>query len=165
MKFQPPTLTVNSSCNLWHLFVKLAGFLTSCYTTTVSESDLMKIELTCMRKKQSGEFFLTGNTKTTHLLQSCCDLCHIRWKQTRKMWSPPPKEFWTGKNVGREFIFVTAGGAWKAVRFNIVRFRVNSHMQDASIGMQNLEPTQSGEKQHLLWSAGDVAFAFWNTVL
>lgn len=55
---------------------------------------------------------------------------------------------------------MTAGGAWKAVRSNIVRFRVNSHMQDASIGMQNLEPTQSGEQQHLLWSAGDVAFAF-----
>lgn len=56
----------------------------------------------------------------------------------------PPKEFWTGKNVGRGFILVTAGGAWKAVRSNIVRFRINSHMQDAGIGMQNLEPTQSG---------------------
>ena len=38
---------------------------------------------------------------------------------------------------------MTAGGAWKAVRSNIVRFRINSHVQDAGIGMQNLEPTQS----------------------
>lgn len=32
-------------------------------------------------------------------------------------------------------------------------------MQDAGIGMQNLEPTQLGEQQRLLWSAGDVTFA------
>lgn len=55
-----------------------------------------------------------------------------------------PKEFWTGGKAGGEFILVTAGEAWKAVRSHIVRLRINSHMQDTGIGMQNLEPTQSG---------------------
>jgi len=70
-----------------------------------------------------------------------------------------PKEFWTGREAGGEFILVTAVGAWKAVRSNIVRLRINSHMQDAGTGMQNLELTQSGEQQRLLWSARDVTFA------
>lgn len=155
MKHQSPTLTDNSSCNLRHLLAKPAGFLASRHTTTASESNLMKTELTWIRKRQAREFFLPASA----LLQPRCKLCHHRWTWTRKTCPLSPKEFWTGGKAGGEFILVTAGGAWKAVSSNIVRLRINSHMQDAGIGMQDLEPTQSGEQQRLLWSAGDVTFA------
>lgn len=36
-----------------------------------------------------------------------------------------------------------------AVSSNIVRLRINSHMQDAGIGMQTLAPIQSEEQQRL----------------
>lgn len=117
----------------------------------------MKTELAWMRKRQASELFLPGNASA--LLELCCDLCHHRWMQTRKMYHLLPKEFWTGRKAGGAFILMTAGDAWKAVSSNIVRLRINSHMQDAGIGMQSLEPTQAGKQQHLLWSAGDVTFA------
>lgn len=156
MKHQSPTLSDSSSCNLQHLFLKPAGFLPSWYTTTALQSSVMKTELTWMRKRQASEF-LPGNASA--LSQPRCDLCHHRWTWTRKMYPLSPKEFWTGRKAGGDFVLVTAGEAWKAVSSNLVRLRINSHVQDAGIGMQNLEPTQSGEKQRLLWSAGDVTFA------
>lgn len=119
--------------------------------------NLKKTELTWMRKRQASEFYLPGNASAP--LQPRCDLCHCRWMRTRKMYPLSPKEFWTGGKAGGEFILVTAGGAQKAVSSDIVRVRINSHMQDAGIGMQNLEPPQPGEQQRLLWSAGDVTLA------
>lgn len=133
---------------------RLFGFMIHNHSVKLN---LKKTELTWMRKRQASEFFLPGNAST--LLQPCCDLCHHRWMWTRKTYPLLPKKFWTGREAGGKFILVTAGGTQKAVSSNIVRVRINSHMQDAGIGMQNLEPTQSEEQQHLLWSAGDVTFA------
>lgn len=110
-------------------------------------------------KKKTSQWVFLARECFGFIATTLWSVCHHRWTRTRKMYPLSPKEFWTGGKAGREFILVTAGGAWKAVSSNIVRLRINSHMQDAGIGMQNLEPTQSGEQQRLLWSAGDVTFA------